>query len=161
MRILPHPVWTLVVAGLWLLLAGAVTAGHVMFALLLGLLLPPMVGPWLPHPPRLRRPHLLLPYAAIVLWDILRASVAVSRLVILLPRGAFRPAWISVPVDLDRPGAVALLAATVTLTPGTLSADVSTDGRSLLVHCLHAPDPAAVAAEIRSRYETRIARIFG
>ena len=46
------------------------------------------------------------------------------------------------------------------LTPGTVTADVSQNGNALLVHCLHAPDPDAVAADIKSRYESRLLRIF-
>ena len=46
------------------------------------------------------------------------------------------------------------------MTPGTLTADLSADGRLLLVHALHAPDPDAVRDEIKSRYEARLQRIF-
>ena len=49
---------------------------------------------------------------------------------------------------------------TITLTPGTVSCDLSRDGRSLLVHCLHAPDPDAVLSEIKTRYESRLKEIF-
>ena len=58
------------------------------------------------------------------------------------------------------PEAVALLAGTITMTPGTVTADVSADGKALLVHCLHAPDPEGVAAEIKDRYESRLKEIF-
>ena len=53
-----------------------------------------------------------------------------------------------------------MLAGTITLTPGTLSADLSRDGRSLLVHALHAPDPDAVRDDIKNRYERRLKEIF-
>jgi len=46
------------------------------------------------------------------------------------------------------------------MTPGTVTADMSADGRALLVHSLHAPDPGAVRDEIKSRYETRLKGIF-
>ena len=69
-------------------------------------------------------------------------------------------AWIAVPLDLTSPEGITALAATITLTPGTVTADVSQNGNALLVHCLHAPDPDAVAADIKSRYESRLLRIF-
>ena len=53
-----------------------------------------------------------------------------------------------------------MLAATITLTPGTVTADMSACGRALLIHSLHAPDPDAVRDEIKSRYEARLKRIF-
>ena len=53
-----------------------------------------------------------------------------------------------------------MLAGTITMTPGTLSAELSADGRSLLVHGLDVPDPGALVAEIKSRYEARLLEIF-
>ena len=64
------------------------------------------------------------------------------------------------PLDLQSPEAIATLAGTITMTPGTLSADVSADGRSLLVHCLDVSDVPATIAAIKSRYESRLMRIF-
>ena len=58
------------------------------------------------------------------------------------------------------PEAITVLASTITLTPGTVSADMSNHGHSLLVHCLDAPDPAAVRDEIKERYERRLMEIF-
>ena len=46
------------------------------------------------------------------------------------------------------------------MTPGTVTADMSADGRVLLIHSLHAPDPEAVRAEIKTRYEARLKEIF-
>ena len=66
----------------------------------------------------------------------------------------------NVPLDLTSPEGITVLAATITLTPGTVTADVSQNGNALLVHCLHAPDPDAVVADIKSRYEARLLRIF-
>ena len=56
--------------------------------------------------------------------------------------------------------AISLLAGTITMTPGTLTADMSADGKALLIHALHAPDPDAFRDEIKSRYERRLKGIF-
>jgi multicomponent K+:H+ antiporter subunit E len=53
-----------------------------------------------------------------------------------------------------------MLAGTITMTPGTVTADMSACGRVLLIHSLHAPDPDAIRDDIKSRYETRLKRIF-
>jgi multicomponent K+:H+ antiporter subunit E len=68
--------------------------------------------------------------------------------------------WITVPLDLRTPEAITVLAGTITMTPGTVSSDLAEDGRSLLVHCLDAPDPEATIADIKSRYERRLKEIF-
>ena len=94
------------------------------------------------------------------MWDVIVANFQVARIVLFMPRDRIRSAWITVPLDLKTPAAISLLAGTITMTPGTLTADFSSDGRALLIHSLHAPDPDAVRDDIKSRYEARLKRIF-
>jgi multicomponent K+:H+ antiporter subunit E len=96
----------------------------------------------------------------VVLADIVMANVIVARIVLFKPNAERRPNWITVPLDLKTPEAITMLAGTITMTPGTLSADVSDEGHALLVHCLDAPDPDAVRDEIKQRYERRLMEIF-
>ena len=77
-----------------------------------------------------------------------------------MPAAQIKSAWITVPITLTSPEAIALLAGTITMTPGTLTADLSACGRVLLIHALHAPNPDAVCRDITSRYESRLQRIF-
>ena len=70
------------------------------------------------------------------------------------------PTWVAVPLDLLTPEAITVLAGTITMTPGTVSADVSAEGHALLVHCLDCDDPEAVRDEIKQRYERRLKEIF-
>ena len=53
-----------------------------------------------------------------------------------------------------------VLAGTITMTPGTVSCDLSADGRSLLVHCLDAPDAEEAVRQMKVRYEARLKEIF-
>jgi multicomponent K+:H+ antiporter subunit E len=46
------------------------------------------------------------------------------------------------------------------MTPGTVSSDLSADGRSLLVHCLDAPDAKEAVMQMKTRYEERLKEIF-
>ena len=71
-----------------------------------------------------------------------------------------RTRWVSVPLELSSPEAITVLAGTVTVTPGTVSCDLSADGRYLLVHCLDAPDTEQIVREIKTRYEARLKEIF-
>jgi formate hydrogenlyase subunit 3/multisubunit Na+/H+ antiporter MnhD subunit len=94
-----------------------------------------------------------------VLWDILVANVAVAAL-ILGGRRCMRPAFVSVPLDLRTELAISILANTVSLTPGTVSAWLSPDRRTLVVHGLRVTDPAALVLEIKTRYERPLIDIF-
>lgn len=159
-RILPHPLLSLAVALVWMLLVNRLAWGSAVFALVLGLVIPAATAPYWPGRPRIGSPLRIAVYALIVLWDILKANVAVARIVLFMPGRALRPCWLTVPLDLTSPEAITVLASTITLTPGTVSCDLSEDGRALLVHCLHAPDPASVLDEIKTRYEARLKEIF-
>jgi hypothetical protein len=58
-----------------------------------------------------------------------------------------------VPLDIADPHAILSLAGIITMTPGTLSAELSPDRRYLLVHAFNVDDEAALIAQIKSRYE--------
>ena len=101
----------------------------------------------------------LLRYIAVVLYDILIANIRVAIL-ILGPRSRLHPHFIVLPLELKDPFAITLLASTITLTPGTVSANLSSDRRSLLVHGLSVDDPDETAAQIKQRYEKALMEIF-
>jgi multicomponent K+:H+ antiporter subunit E len=159
-RLLPHPLLTLLLVVVWLMLVNHLSLGTLVMALLLGFAIPVLAAPYWPDRPHLRNPRMILEYLAIVVWDIVAANFTVARIVLFVPNRRLRPAWVAIPLVLTHPEAITTLAATITLTPGTISADLSADRRMLLVHCLHAPDPGAVRDAIKTRYEARLKEIF-
>ncbi|MBL9052916.1 MAG: Na+/H+ antiporter subunit E [Tabrizicola sp.] len=159
-RLFPHPNLSLTLVILWLLLVNGLSLGQLLLATGLGTLIPLLTSVWWPDRPRIHRPFGLLAYGMLVLWDVVIANFQVARIILFLPRDRIRSAWVTVPLDLTSPEAISLLAGTITMTPGTLTADFSGDGRALLVHALHAPDPSALATLIKSRYEARLMRIM-
>lgn len=159
-RLLPHPGLSLLLIVIWLLLVNEWKLGSLVFAAMLAVILPLLTAPYWPDAPRVRNWPAALGFVAIVLWDICKSNITVAGIVLLRPRASLRPAWVTVPLDLKTPEAITMLAGTITMTPGTLTADISADGRALLIHCLDAPDPDAVRDDIKTRYEARLKRIF-
>ncbi len=159
-RIVPHPYLTLLLIIVWQMLANQVTPGSLLLGLVLGLIIPIITAAYWPDRPKLRKPLKVAEYILIVLWDICVANVAVARIILFRPNAQLHTAWVTVPLELRAPEAITVLAGTITMTPGTVSSDISACGRALLVHCLDAPDPDAVRAEIKSRYERRLKEIF-
>lgn len=98
--------------------------------------------------------------AAIFLRELVKSSVAVARAA-FARHPQTGSAIIAMPIDLRTDLGIAVLANLVTLTPGTCSLHVSRDRRTLYVHALDAPDPAAIVADIRTAFEDRIRRIEG
>lgn len=162
MRWLPHPLMSAVLAVAWLLLAGP-SLPHLLLAALLAVAIPLLVHRFLDQGPARVRGWRGLARAAgfalLVLWDIVVANVAVARLV-LGPAARLRPAFVEVPVELEQPLALTLLASIITMTPGTVSAQFSADRRRLLVHVLDTDDPVRLAAHIKARYERPLGDIF-
>lgn len=160
-RIFPHPLLSLTLLIVWIMLVNKITLGNLLLGAFLGIVVPKLTAPYWPGRPRLKRPLLSVPYVAIVVWDIIVASIQVAQIVLFKPRKDIRSQWIVIPLELTSPEAITVLAGTITMTPGTVSALLASDGATLLVHCLHTDDPDAVRDDIKSRYEARLMEIFG
>ncbi len=160
-RLLPHPLLTVNLAFVWVLLVNDVSWTALAFGLLLGLAIAKLTSVYWPGRPKMRNPRAILEYFAIVLYDIILSNLQVAYLVLFRRGESLKSQFVTVPLDLVSPEAIATLAGTITMTPGTLSADLSVDGRSLLVHCLETSDPDDTVATIKTRYESRLKRIFG
>lgn len=156
----PHPGLTAFLVLFWLVLADSWTFGSLVMAAILATLIPLFTAPWWPGKPRLRRPLELISYLCIVLYDVVISSWQVAKIILFMPPDQIRTTFIPVPTTLTSLEAIALLAGSITMTPGTLTADISADGRTLLIHTLHAPDPDEVRIGILTRYEARLKRIY-
>lgn len=132
----------------------------VIFGTILGIIIPIMTARWWPNRPQNLRIGKMMSYIALVMWDILVANVEVARIILTKRNVDMRPNWIVIPLDIFSPEAITILAGTITLTPGTVSADLSDGGHSLLVHALDVDDPDAMRDEIKDRYERRLKEIF-
>lgn len=159
-RLFPHPWLTVVLAVLWMLLVNDVSPGSLIFGAVLGTAIAFVVGEglWLP-PVRFGRPLLLVRLAMHVLVDIVVANVQVALLV-LGPTRRLRPAFIAVPLDSTHDIALTALIGIVSLSPGTLCAELSDDHAQLLIHVLDLDDEAALVAQIKTRYEAPLMEIF-
>jgi multicomponent Na+:H+ antiporter subunit E len=93
------------------------------------------------------------------LRQLIVSAIQVAMLV-LRPRLALRPAIIRYPLTVPSDAEIALLANMITLTPGTLSIDVSPDRKWLYIHCLDTADAQAVADAIAGGFETRVLEVF-
>lgn len=159
-RLVPHPYLSATLVLVWLLLVNRFSWGSLVFAVILAIVVPLLTEPYWPDRARLRKPGKIPAYVLLVIKDIIVANVQVAMIVLFKPNHKLQPAWITVPLDVRSPEAITVLALTITLTPGTVTADLSQDGHALLVHCLHAPAPEDVIIDIKNRYEARLKEIF-
>lgn len=160
MRLIPHPLLTLTLILVWLGLVNTFTLGNLILGSVFGLIIPMLTAAYWPDRPAIRRPVKVAEYMLIVLWDIVVANVQVAMIILFKREPAIQSHWIPVPLELTSAEAITVLAGTITMTPGTVSATLSADGSAILVHCLHTDDPDSVRDEIKSRYERRLLEIF-
>lgn len=158
--IFPHPLLSVALTLIWLALVNKVTPGNVLLGAILGVVVPILTAPYWPRRAKVGNPLKVIEYVLIVLWDIIVANVEVVLIILFKRNRDMHSRWITVPLELTSPEAITVLAGTITMTPGTVSAMLSADGGSLLVHCLHTDDPDGVRDQIKSRYEGRLREIF-
>jgi len=170
-RWLPTPFRSGLLFVVWLLLNNSVSSGHLVLAVFFAITIPWITFPFREPQPLIIRPGLALKQLLIVLYDIITANVQVA-LLIIGPVKKLRPGFIKVPLDLSHEMPITILASTVSLTPGTVSAEVypihesladddySTQ-RFLLIHVLDLADEQALIKSIKQRYEAPLKEIFG
>ena len=160
MRLIPHPLLSIALVLVWLGLVNTFTLGNLILGVLFGLVIPMLTAPYWPDRPRIGRPLKVIEYVLVVLWDIIVANVQVAIIILFRGNSNIRSHWVVIPLELQSAEAITVLAGTITMTPGTVSATLAADGGCILVHCLHTDDPDAVRDEIKSRYERRLKEIF-
>ena len=89
------------------------------------------------------------------LWDLVTSSITVAH-DILTPTDYSRPAFLEMPLDARTDVEIMLTANLISLTPGTLSVDVSPDRSRLLIHAMFAEDPDAVIRDLKDGIERRV-----
>lgn len=158
-RWLASPLLSATLFAVWLLLNNTLDPAHLMLGAMVAIIVPRLTDALRPERPCVRRPLVIARLGLVVLWDIVLSNIEVARR-ILGPEEAIRPAFVWLPLDLTDPHAIASLAGIITMTPGTLSAELSPDRRHLLVHAFNVDDEAALVAQMKARYEAPLKEIF-
>ncbi len=161
-RLLPTPLLSLLLFATWLLLNESASAGNVALGVLFALVIPLLTGKFMPDPPRIKNWTTVIRLAAVVLRDIVVSNIDVAKRV-LGPESSIASRFVWIPLRIRDPYGIVALAGIITMTPGTLSSDLSPDRQHLLVHALHCPDDAAQAAliaDIQARFENPLMEIF-
>jgi multicomponent Na+:H+ antiporter subunit E len=79
---------------------------------------------------------------------------------VLTPRYHMKPRVIGIPLDARTDAEITALAYFISLTPGTLSLDVSTDRSTMFIHAMYAPDADKLRREIKQGLEQRLLMVM-
>ena len=157
-RILPHPFVSVVVTLSWLMLGHSAEIYDFIVAILLGIIIPKLVQPFIVRTPNIHW-ILALKLFFVVVWDIIVCNFKVAKQVLGSNKN-LHPKWYRVPLETNHEQVNTLLAMIITTTPGTVSAGIDQERGDILVHSLSTDNPAADVLDIKARYETALMAIF-
>ncbi|HSH05579.1 MAG TPA: Na+/H+ antiporter subunit E [Anaerolineae bacterium] len=153
----------LLLALTWVALTGEVTIYNFGIGLILGFivlwLIPPASNITNNSNDYVRRVRKITEFFFFFLYTLLIANIRMA-LYVLNPYRQIRPGIVAIPLDIRTDTQITMLLNLITLTPGTLSLDVSDAGDSIYVHVIHVEDKEAFRQEIKQGFEKRIQEIF-
>lgn len=97
----------------------------------------------------------LIAFAGYYLWELLKSN-AIIAYDVLTPTHHMKPGVLAIPLEAKTDLEITVLANLITMTPGTLSLDVSPDRKTLYVHAMYIKDPEAVRFDIKENLERRV-----
>jgi multicomponent Na+:H+ antiporter subunit E len=157
-----NPLWLAVVLAIgWVAITGAFSLANLAGGAVIGVLVIFLLRHHLRRPLPIRRTVAALALALLFLRELLLGALRVAWLA-LQPDLARRlkPAIIAYPLQVTSDAEITLLANLITLTPGTLTVDASSERRLLYIHVLHLEDRDALIGGIASGFERKVIEVF-
>jgi multicomponent Na+:H+ antiporter subunit E len=118
---------------------------------------------WLTHPLYGRSRYFKRAPRAVALLGYFLVELFLSNLRVLwdvvTPRHISRPGIVGIPLAASTDLEILLVTNLISLTPGTLSVDLSKDNRTLFVHVMFLDDPEGFRAHIKDGLERRILEV--
>jgi multicomponent Na+:H+ antiporter subunit E len=154
--------WNLLLALIWTAMSGQFTLTNLLVGLVIGygslFLAQPVSGP----SPYFMKVYRIAAFFLFFLWELLLANLRVAHDVIT-PRLRTRPGVVAIPLEAQTDVEITLLANLISMTPGTLSLDVSEDRCTLYLHAMFVDeqsDPEALQRHIKEGFERRLLEIL-
>ena len=151
--------WNLLLAIIWVALTEQFTPGNLIVGFGLGYLILTFTQPILGKSNYFYKVRQVLGFALYFLWELVLANLRVAYDVVT-PTHHMRPGVIAIPLDAKTDAEITTLANFITLTPGTLSLDVSEDRKVLYIHAMYIHDREALRREIKSGLERRVLEVM-
>lgn len=142
-----------VLAVAWMALTASVNLSGLLVGFVIGYAALWLIQPLIGTSSYFRRVIAWIRLVVMFHYELVVSSIDVA-IDVLTPRHRANPAIIEVPLDVKSDLGVLLVTNLISLTPGTLSLDVSDDRKTLFVHAMFADDPDALCHQLKSGMET-------
>lgn len=144
----------------WVFITGGFSVLNGVFGFVLGLAALSLIREQVGTVGYVRRLRRVAALASLFLYELLLSALRVFKLVLTPDLSKLEPGFVAYPLTVDRDYEISMLANLITLTPGTLSVDVSDDRRTLYIHAIHVPDPEELRTDIANGFERKILEAF-
>ncbi|MCF1448291.1 Na+/H+ antiporter subunit E [Agrobacterium vitis] len=149
----------LLMAIIWVAVTGSASLHNLLFGFVLSLAVVGLLREQIGGVSYLNRAWRILSLLLLFLSELAKSAWKVT-IMVLSPGLDIKPGIFAYPLSVERDFEITLLANLITLTPGTLSVDVSEDRKILYVHALDCSDPDAARRDIAEGFERKIREAF-
>ncbi len=151
--------WNLLLALTWVAATGVFSFNNLLVGFILGGLVLYASRRVVGAPRYFNKIGKVIGLLAFFVWELVLANLRVAHDV-LTPRHYMRPGVIAVPLAAKSDNEITMLSNLLTLTPGTLSLDVSADRKVLYVHAMYIDDADEVRRKIKEGFERRVLEVL-
>ena len=152
--------WNILLAVNWALLSGQFNLENLVAGFVIGFRLLWILRQSFGQTDYFPKVHNAIAFSLNFMRELLLSNLSVARTVLFEPRDKINPAFLAIPLEAKTDAEIAVLANLITLTPGTLSLDVSTDRSVLYIHTLDVEDVDALRDEIKSSLERGLLEVM-
>jgi len=143
----------------WAAVTGSFSLPNLLFGLALGAVALSLIREQVGSTGYFSRARRMISLMVMFVYELVLSSVRVA-IMVLNPKMNLKPGIFAYPLKVDRDFEITLLANLITLTPGTLSVDVSDDRRTLYIHTVDCTDPEGLRQDIADGFERKILEAF-
>ncbi|HWV56243.1 MAG TPA: Na+/H+ antiporter subunit E [Longimicrobiales bacterium] len=151
--------WNLFLAAVWMASTGRFTLADAAFGFLIGFAVLWFSQRFVGRSAYVAKVVAIAAFALFFLRELIEANVRVAYDVITHSHH-MRPGVVAVPLDATTDTEIALIGSLLSLTPGTLTVDVSPDRGHLYIHAMYIDDPDAVRARVKGGFERRVLELL-
>ena len=149
----------ILLALIWAAVSGSFSEANLVFGFLLGMIVLFIIREQVGTLGYLARARRITSLILLFLVELAKSAAKVAKLAVS-PNLDLKPGFFAYELNTDRDFEITILANLITLTPGTLSVDVSEDKKILYVHAVTIDDVAAMRADIADGFERKIMEAF-
>jgi multicomponent Na+:H+ antiporter subunit E len=151
--------WNILLAFVWAAVTGRFNLSNVVVGIVLGYAVLFVAQPLMGPSNYFRRIHHAIAFAFFYVWQLVLANLRVAADV-LTPGARARPGVLAIPLEAKSDAEITMLANLITLTPGSVSLDVSSDRRFLYLHAMYIDDVDQYREDVKTSFERRVLEVL-